>query len=85
MSRTLYELDGCPYCETVADRLGELGLDYESVQVSALHSERNEIKDISGQRQVPVLVDESYGVTMAESDRVVEFLNTTYAEAAAET
>lgn len=84
MSRTLYELDGCPYCEKVADRLDERELDYESVWVAALHSERNEVKRVSGQRQVPVLVDDNYGITMAESDRIIEFLNTTYAEAPAE-
>jgi len=83
MSRTLYELEGCPYCEKVADRLDELELEYESVWVPALHSERDQVKAISGQRQVPVLVDDNFGVTMAESDRIIEFLNTTYAPAEA--
>ncbi|SFB69227.1 Glutaredoxin [Halobiforma haloterrestris] len=78
-SITLYELDGCPYCERVADRLEELDVDYESVWVDPPHSERDEVKRLSGQRQVPVLVDEEYGVTMAESDRILEFLETTYA------
>jgi len=84
MSLTLYELDGCPHCEKVADRLDELGLDYDSVWVSGLHSERDEVKEVSGQRQVPVLVDEERGITMSESDRIVEYLNTTYAQADAE-
>lgn len=78
-SITLYELDGCPYCERVADRLADLDIEYESVRVDAMHSDRDEIKRISGQRAVPVLVDETYGVTMAESDRILEFLETTYA------
>jgi glutaredoxin len=79
MSLTLYQLDGCPYCEKVADRLDELGIDYDSVWVEALHSKRNEVKRVSGQRGVPVLVDEDRGVTMAESDRLLEFIETTYA------
>ena len=79
MSRTLYQLDGCPYCEKVADRLDELGVDYDSVWVEALHSERDEVKRVSGQRAVPVLVDEDRGVTMAESDRVLEFVERSYA------
>ncbi|MFC6757953.1 MULTISPECIES: glutaredoxin family protein [Haloarcula] len=78
MSRTLYQLDGCPYCEKVADRLDELGLDYESEWVEALHSERDEVKRVSGQRAVPVLVDEDRGVTMAESDRILEFVERSY-------
>ncbi|WP_225333834.1 glutaredoxin family protein [Halomicrobium urmianum] len=80
MSVTLYRLDGCPYCEKVADRLDELGVDYDSVWVDALHSQRNEVKRVSGQRAVPVVVDEDRGVTMAESDRILEFLNVSYAD-----
>lgn len=79
MTRTLYQLDGCPFCEKVTDRLDELELDYETVWVEALHSDRNEVKEVSGQRGVPVLVDDDYGVTMAESDRILEFLNRSYA------
>jgi glutaredoxin len=79
MSVTLYQLDGCPYCEKVADRLDELGVDYESEWVEALHSDRNEVKRVSGQRGVPVIVDEDRGVTMAESDRILEFVERTYA------
>lgn len=79
MSVTLYQLEGCPYCERVADRLEELDVSFESVWVEALHSERDQVRRVSGQRAVPVLIDDSYGVTMAESDRILEFLETTYA------
>jgi len=79
MSRTLYQLDGCPYCEKVADRLDELGVEYETAWVEALHSQRDEVKRVSGQRAVPVLVDEDRGVTMAESDRILEFVERSYA------
>jgi glutathione S-transferase len=79
MGRTLYQLDGCPYCEKVADRLDELGVNYETEWVEALHSKRDEVKRVSGQRAVPVLVDEDHGVTMAESDRILEFLERSYA------
>ena len=80
MSRRLYQLEGCPYCEKVADRLDELGVDYETTWVEALHSERDEVKRVSGQRAVPVLVDDEYGVTMAESDRILEFVDRSYAQ-----
>ncbi|MBZ6494895.1 glutathione S-transferase N-terminal domain-containing protein [Natrinema longum] len=76
---TLYRLEGCPYCEHVVDRLEELDVDYESVWVEGLHSKRNEVKRVSGQRQVPVVVDEDSGVTMAESERILDYLETTYA------
>jgi glutaredoxin len=71
---TLYALDGCPYCETVHDALTDAGVDYETVWVDAPHSERNEVKRVSGQRGVPVLVDDERGVTMAESARIVEYV-----------
>ncbi|MFC7007440.1 glutaredoxin family protein [Halalkalicoccus salilacus] len=79
MAITLYQLDGCPYCEKVADRLDELDVDYETIWTEALHSERNEVKRVSGQRGVPVLVDEERGVTMPESERILEFAEESYA------
>lgn len=78
MTLTLYRLEGCPYCETVAETLDALQVDFESVWVEALHSERDEVKRVSGQRAVPVVVDEGRGVTMAQSERIVEYLETTY-------
>ena len=79
MSLTLYRLEGCPYCELVADRLDELDLKFESVWTEGLHSKRDEVKRVSGQRAVPVLVDDEHGITIAESERIVEYLDTSYA------
>ena len=78
MSLTLYRLEGCPYCELVVDRLDELDIEFESVWTEGLHSKRDEVKRVSGQRAVPVLVDDERGITMAESERIVEYLDTSY-------
>ena len=75
MTITLYALDGCPYCERVHDALSEAGVEYDTVWVEALHSERDEVRSASGQRGVPVLVDDDRGVTMAESERIVEYVD----------
>jgi glutathione S-transferase len=75
---TLYRLEGCPYCEKVADVLEEFDLDFESVWVEGLHSRRDEVKRVSGQRAVPVLVDDRRGATLTESDRIIEYLETSY-------
>jgi len=80
MGIELYALDGCPYCEKVHDALEDAGIDYETHWVEGLHSKRNEVQAVSGQRQVPVLIDDAYGVTMAESERIVEYLTTTYGD-----
>ena len=79
---TLYELDGCPYFAKVKTKLGELGLEYESVMVPRSHGERTEVEAISGQTGVPVLVDEANGIEgMPESDDIVEYLDETYGNA----
>jgi len=79
MALTLYALDGCPYCEKVSEALDEQGLDYETEWVEALHSERNEVRRVSGQRGVPVLVDDERGVTMAESENILDYVEVTLA------
>ena len=82
MTLTLYALDGCRFCEKVHDALEEHGIDYDTLWVDSLHSDRNEVKRVSGQRGVPVLVDDERGVTMAESANIVEYVETTLAPAA---
>ncbi|ELZ41750.1 glutaredoxin [Halorubrum saccharovorum DSM 1137] len=74
MSVRLYALDGCPYCEAVSDALDEAGVAYETERVDALHSDRDEVKRVSGQRGVPVLIDEKRGVTMSESANILEYV-----------
>lgn len=76
---TMYVLEGCPYCEAVTDRLEEAAIEYEREEVPALHSGRDEVKRVSGQRAVPVLVDEDHGVTMAESENILEYVDRTLA------
>ncbi|WP_132058935.1 glutathione S-transferase N-terminal domain-containing protein [Halorussus amylolyticus] len=80
----LYELDGCPYCAKVVTKLEELGLDYESHKVPSSRAARDEVKAVSGQAGVPVLVDEDNGVEgMPESDDIVAYLEKTYGDGAA--
>jgi glutaredoxin len=79
MSITLYALDGCPWCEKASDALEDAGVEYDTVWVEALHSERDEVARVSNQRSVPVLVDEDHGVTMGESANIVEYVERTLA------
>lgn len=75
----LYRLEGGVFYQRVADRLRELDIEFHSVGVEMRHSQRDRVREVSGQRQVPVLVDETQGATLAESD-ILEFLEKTYAE-----
>jgi glutathione S-transferase len=80
----LYELSGCPYCAKVKRKLDELGLEYESHMVPRSHSDRDEVKAVSGQTGVPVLVDNDNGIEgMPESDDIVAYLEETYGDGTA--
>ncbi|MEF8774948.1 MAG: glutathione S-transferase N-terminal domain-containing protein [Haloarculaceae archaeon] len=80
----LYELEGCPFCIRVKETLAELDLEYESHKVPASHSKREEVREISGQTGVPVLVDHEHGVEgMAESADIIDYLEKTYGGSAA--
>ncbi len=79
----LYELEGCPYCAKVKNKLDELDLEYDSTMVPRSHDERTEVEEVSGQTGVPVLVDEENGVdAMPESDDIVEYLEEEYGDGA---
>ncbi|GAA0304221.1 glutaredoxin family protein [Halarchaeum salinum] len=76
----LYKLPGCPYCAKVESTLDELGLDYVEHEVPRSHGQRDEVKAVSGQTGVPVLVDPENDVAgMPESDDIVEYLEEHYA------
>ena len=78
---TIYRLQACPFCERAVRKLNELGLEYRSRFVEAMHSDRDVVKRVSGKRSVPAIVDENTGVTMSESANIVEYLETTYGDA----
>lgn len=75
-----YALDGCPFCAKVRERMNELGVEYNTHSVPRSHAERTEVKELTGQTEVPVIVDSDHGIDgMNESDDIVEYLNETYA------
>ena len=77
----LYELEGCPYCAKVRDKLADLDLEYESHMVPSSHAERTEVEEVSGQTGVPVLVDHEHDIEgMSESDDIVAYLEETYGQ-----
>ncbi|WP_411713841.1 glutaredoxin family protein [Natronomonas sp.] len=80
---TLYELPGCPYCAKVIDKLDELGLEYDTIEVPSAHGERDEVEEVSDQTGVPVIIDEEHDIDgMPESDDIVEYLEATYGASA---
>jgi glutathione S-transferase len=76
---TLYARRLCPYCMRVERTLQELDLDYEKQYVSWIPPLRSDVKAVSGQTQVPVIVDPEHGVEgLNESSDIVAYLDETY-------
>ncbi len=76
---TLYNLEPCPYCRMVRDRLDALGLPYEKRDVPPAHAERHAVRAVSGQTYVPVLVDGD--VILDDENDILAYLNKTYRQA----
>ena len=72
----LYQFEGCPFCGKVRQKMTELGLDFIARQVDP--DDRSRVKEVSGQTNVPVLVDPNTDTTMPESDDIVDYLDEEY-------
>jgi glutathione S-transferase len=74
----LYQFEGCPFCERVREVLDDLGLDYIVRTVSRAHPQRDRVLAVSGQTQVPVLVDHARGEVLVESEDITAYLHRIY-------
>jgi glutaredoxin len=76
----LYQAEWCPYCARVRKKLTDLLLDYKNVNVPHSHAQRDEVKKVSGQTSIPVLVDGE--VVLDDDDDIIPYLDKTYGAAA---
>ena len=74
----LYQFEDCPFCARVRDELDRLGLDYVVRSVPRPHALRERVKAVSGQTQVPVLVDPGRNKVVIESEDIIEYLDNHY-------
>jgi glutathione S-transferase len=72
----LLHLEACPFCEKVRLSLKRMGIDCEMAAIDP--ADRREVEKISGQRLVPVLVDEDRVVP--DSTRILRYLIARYGE-----
>ncbi len=72
----LYETDYCPFCAVVKETLEELELDFTVVSVPSPHHLRAEVKELSGQSLVPVIVDGEDVIN--DSRRIIKYLKSKY-------
>lgn len=72
----LYQTEWCPWCHVAREALTERGLTYQAINVPVRRSQRDEVRRVSGQELVPVLVDGDR--VIVESQAIVQYLATTY-------
>jgi len=74
----LYVRTGCPYCaavKKVVDEL-ELAVEEKNIEDPAVLAE---LMEKGGKRQEPYLIDTERGVSMYESDDIIQYLRKYYA------
>ncbi len=80
----LYQFEECPYSTKVRKKLSEWEIDYILRNVSHDKSQRNRLKNISGQDEVPTLIDSDRdAIIAADETRIIQHLETYYARRSA--
>ena len=83
----LYQSENCPYCAKVREKLSALGVSYVAHNPRLPGDEGGDVTNevsydaltAGGADQIPYLVDTDRGVTLYESDDIVDYLETHYA------
>jgi len=76
----LYQFPICPFSRKVRLMLGEKGIAHEMVRESPWEN-RDEFMDLNPAGQTPVLVEESKGVVLIDSDAICEYFEETVEKA----
>jgi len=74
MALRLYHFEACPFCEKVRSTLQRMDLRYEGVEIDP--SDRSQVRAVSNQDKVPVLVDGD--AIIQDSTRILRYLVRTY-------
>ena len=77
MALTLYHVKWCPECALVREKLDELGIVYDEVEVPDFRPFRKQVFEVSGQYYVPVLKDSDKVLT--ETREILAYLDSQYA------
>lgn len=74
----LYQMQECPFCVKVRNKLEELNLSYISHPCLPGSPHREELEKLGGRQQVPFINDSEKGISMYESSDIVDYLEKTY-------
>ena len=83
MPITLYQVDWCPECREVRDKLADLSLPYEYIVVPDIGRLRAQVHKVSGQYYVPVLQDGD--LVLTETEDILAYLDQQYGSERADT
>ena len=72
----VYQFEGCPFCSKIKKKMNDLGLDFIARHVD--RDDRSRVEEVSGQTNVPVLVDPNTDTVMPESSDIIEYLEEHY-------
>lgn len=72
----LWEFEACPYCRKVRETLTELDLEYVARASARGAANRSQLS----KQQFPFLVDPNTGVSMYESEDIIDYLHATYGQ-----
>lgn len=76
----LYTGTTCPFCRTVEAFLNDRGIEYEARNVHENDEYLSELIETGGKRQIPFLTDTEQGVSMYESQDIIQYVVDTYGE-----
>jgi glutaredoxin len=68
----LYNLESCPECKAVREKLCEMKVTYTCVNVDPVREKRKAVHKASGQHGVPVLVHKDK--TLTSVDHIMQYL-----------
>ena len=83
MMLELFQYENCADCRRVREKLSELMLDFVARQVATDPAQRTRVEMVTGQRDVPVLVDPENSMVVTEADDIIAYLSETFTEAQA--
>ncbi len=70
----LYTFQSCPYCEKVRRVFMSDKVSYEEVTAERGTPGAEEVERLGGKLQVPFLVDTEAGISMYESDDIINYV-----------
>jgi glutaredoxin 3 len=75
MSIKVYTSSGCPYCIKLKNFLKEHGVKFKEINISVYPEAAKELKDITGQTGVPVVLFGSQKIVGFDESRMKQILN----------